>query len=63
MPERCCPGRFDYIGSSHQLWHLMVVASLYYWYSSSHHLLEWRTLHACPVPDVAGQPPIADETF
>ena len=34
IPERFLPGRFDYIGSSHQWWHILIVLCLYYWNTS-----------------------------
>lgn len=52
IPERFFPGQVNYIGSSHQWWHLMVVLA----FSWAHHcavviLTYWRT-HPCPVPSV-----------
>ena len=32
-PERVWPGRFDYIGKSHQLWHLCVVVGAVNFYA------------------------------
>jgi len=32
LPERCRPGWFDYIGSSHQIWHCAVLGGILYHY-------------------------------
>ncbi|ESO10566.1 hypothetical protein HELRODRAFT_72643 [Helobdella robusta] len=32
FPERFFPGRFDYVGSSHQLWHIFIFLSFLWWY-------------------------------
>jgi predicted membrane channel-forming protein YqfA (hemolysin III family) len=47
MPERWLPGTFDLIGSSHQLWHLLILAALAWWQRAgvqllSHHRLDQR---------------------
>ncbi|KAG1714488.1 Progestin and adipoQ receptor family member 3 [Nymphon striatum] len=34
IPERFFPGKFDIIGSSHQLWHLLVFISLVWWHKT-----------------------------
>merc|ERR1712012_238332 len=33
-PERCLPGRFDYVGSSHQIWHVIVVLTFLWWHQA-----------------------------
>ncbi|XP_044258560.1 progestin and adipoQ receptor family member 3 [Tribolium madens] len=47
VPERFCSGKFDYLGHSHQWWHLFVVAALYYWHCTGMIYLEYRFNHAC----------------
>ncbi|KAF2481067.1 hemolysin-III related-domain-containing protein [Neohortaea acidophila] len=32
LPERCKPGFFDYIGGSHNIWHLAVLGGIFYHY-------------------------------
>jgi len=32
VPERFSPGKFNYVGHSHQLWHILIFSALYYWY-------------------------------
>uniref|UniRef100_A0A0N5AMF4 Progestin and adipoQ receptor family member 3 n=1 Tax=Syphacia muris TaxID=451379 RepID=A0A0N5AMF4_9BILA len=39
IPERFKPGFFDILGSSHQWWHSLIFAAMYFWYSSSTELL------------------------
>lgn len=35
LPERLCPGSVDYVGHSHQWWHVVSAAALYWWYQSA----------------------------
>ncbi|CAH1999827.1 unnamed protein product [Acanthoscelides obtectus] len=48
IPERFCAGRFDFIGHSHNWWHLFVLLALYYWHNSGLVYIEYRLNHACP---------------
>ncbi|XP_070171700.1 progestin and adipoQ receptor family member 3 isoform X1 [Polyergus mexicanus] len=48
IPERFCPGWVDYVGSSHQWWHALVVLALYYWHNSGMLYVEYRMNHGCP---------------
>jgi predicted membrane channel-forming protein YqfA (hemolysin III family) len=41
-PERCSPGQFDYVGCSHQWWHIIVVVAFYYWHDAGLHFLQYR---------------------
>lgn len=47
IPERFLSGRVDYIGSSHQWWHLFVVIALYYWHNTGIKYIEYRMHHGC----------------
>ncbi|XP_053678303.1 progestin and adipoQ receptor family member 3 [Anopheles nili] len=47
IPERWCIGRFDCIGHSHNLWHLIVLAALCYWHNSGMKYVEFRMTHGC----------------
>ncbi|XP_067008952.1 progestin and adipoQ receptor family member 3 [Anabrus simplex] len=47
IPERFLSGRVDYIGSSHQWWHLFVVIALYYWHNTGIKYVEYRMNHGC----------------
>lgn len=48
IPERFCPGWVDYVGSSHQWWHALVVLALYYWHNTGMLYVEYRMNHGCP---------------
>lgn len=41
-------GWVDYIGSSHQWWHALVVLALYYWHNTGMLYVEYRMNHGCP---------------
>lgn len=47
VPERFCAGKFDYLGHSHQWWHIFVVFALYYWHNTGIMYAEYRMNHAC----------------
>lgn len=45
---RCFLGWVDYVGSSHQWWHALVVLALYYWHNTGMLYVEYRMNHGCP---------------
>lgn len=47
IPERWRPGKFDIAGSSHQLFHVLVVAGAYTHYRAGLIYLGWRDLEGC----------------
>lgn len=47
VPERWWPGAFDFIGSSHQLWHLSIFAAVLVHYVGLMHMFEWRMARVC----------------
>ncbi|XP_005097368.2 progestin and adipoQ receptor family member 3 [Aplysia californica] len=47
FPERMFPGRFDFVGSSHQLWHLLIVVAFCYWHKAGQEILVYRIAHEC----------------
>ncbi|XP_011432355.3 progestin and adipoQ receptor family member 3 [Magallana gigas] len=49
FPERFLPGSFDYIGSSHQWWHIIVVAAFIYWHFAGQEILLYRQSHQCHI--------------
>ncbi|KAL5018507.1 hypothetical protein ScPMuIL_004229 [Solemya velum] len=49
FPERFFPGTFDYIGSSHQLWHIVVVVAFTWWHAAGKEILLYQTTHECVV--------------
>lgn len=52
VPERWCPGVFDYIGGSHNIWHLAVLGGILFHYHAMQDLFAGAFLRAegeCPV--------------
>ncbi|KAG9067960.1 hypothetical protein KI688_011551 [Linnemannia hyalina] len=47
-PEKLFPGRFDHLGSSHQLWHLCVLGGVYFNFSAALSFWERRYEFGCP---------------
>ncbi|KAG0248818.1 hypothetical protein BG011_009878 [Mortierella polycephala] len=47
FPERQFPGLFDTWGHSHQVWHVAVVAGIYYHYQAMVHFFEARYTFGC----------------
>ncbi|CAH0714570.1 unnamed protein product, partial [Brenthis ino] len=47
VPERWFPGKVDYIGHSHQWWHVLVLGALYYWHNSAMIYVQYRMNHGC----------------
>ncbi|KAF2861106.1 HlyIII-domain-containing protein [Piedraia hortae CBS 480.64] len=41
IPERWLPGRFDYVGGSHNLWHLAVLGGILFHYTAMIDLFRW----------------------
>jgi len=49
IPERCHPGRFDHFGSSHQIFHVMVLLAAITHYFGCLRFYEWRIMTPCPL--------------
>jgi len=49
FPECYCPGQFDYLGHSHNFWHLLISMSLIYWRWVAVQLMTYRTHSHCDV--------------
>ncbi|XP_069123270.1 progestin and adipoQ receptor family member 3-like [Argopecten irradians] len=47
FPERFVPGLFDFVGSSHQWWHVIVVAAFTFWHYAGQDILLYRINHPC----------------
>ncbi|PSS31496.1 Heptahelical transmembrane protein [Actinidia chinensis var. chinensis] len=47
VPERWRPGKFDIVCSSHQLFHVLVVAGAYTHYNAGLVYLKWRDMEGC----------------
>ncbi|XP_028852873.1 progestin and adipoQ receptor family member 3a isoform X2 [Denticeps clupeoides] len=48
VPERYFPGQLNYLGSSHQLWHVLVVLMFYWWHQATLFIADYRHSHPCP---------------
>ncbi|XP_075006562.1 progestin and adipoQ receptor family member 3 isoform X2 [Calonectris borealis] len=49
VPERYFPGQLNYLGSSHQVWHILAVVMLYWWHQSTVYIMQYRHSKPCPV--------------
>ncbi|KAK3752119.1 hypothetical protein QZH41_011384 [Actinostola sp. cb2023] len=47
FPERYFPGKLNYIGSSHQLWHIIVVIAFCWWHKTCMFYLEYIKQESC----------------
>lgn len=47
FPEVCCPGRFDYIGCSHQWWHILIAVAFFWWHHTGQQLLLHQVKQPC----------------
>lgn len=47
IPERWMPGKFDLVGHSHQLFHVLVIAGAYTHYLAGLEYLKWRDIEGC----------------
>nr|XP_047930453.1 progestin and adipoQ receptor family member 3 isoform X2 [Anser cygnoides] len=48
VPERYFPGQLNYLGSSHQVWHILAVVMLYWWHQSVVYIMQYRHSKPCP---------------
>ncbi|KAL3702096.1 hypothetical protein R1sor_020118 [Riccia sorocarpa] len=48
VPERLKPGRFDIVGHSHQIFHILVVLAALAHYKAGLLDMQWRESHGCP---------------
>ncbi|CAB1352109.1 unnamed protein product [Coregonus sp. 'balchen'] len=58
IPERCFPGQLNYLGASHQVWHVLVVFLLYWWHQTAVYIMKFR--HSQPCPPLYTQPGLID---
>ena len=49
IPECWFPYTFDFIGSSHQIWHLCVLAAALSWWFALDNLAQWRLVDQCVI--------------
>ncbi|XP_074546992.1 progestin and adipoQ receptor family member 3b [Halichoeres trimaculatus] len=48
IPERYFPGQLNYLGASHQVWHILVVLMFYWWHQTAVHIMRFRHSQTCP---------------
>ncbi|KAL4623272.1 progestin and adipoQ receptor family member 3 isoform X1 [Arapaima gigas] len=48
VPERYFPGQLNYVGASHQVWHVLVVVMFYWWHQSAIYIMHYRHSEPCP---------------
>ncbi|KAM9541292.1 progestin and adipoQ receptor family member 3-like isoform 1-T2 [Salvelinus alpinus] len=48
IPERCFPGQLNYLGASHQVWHVLVVFMFYWWHQTAVYIMNFRHNQPCP---------------
>ncbi|XP_034085129.1 progestin and adipoQ receptor family member 3-like [Gymnodraco acuticeps] len=48
IPERYFPGQLNYLGASHQVWHVLVVLMFYWWHQTAVHIMQFRHSRSCP---------------
>ncbi|XP_077944584.1 progestin and adipoQ receptor family member 3 isoform X4 [Gasterosteus aculeatus] len=48
VPERYFPGQLNYLGASHQVWHILVVVMFYWWHQTAVHIMHFRHSRSCP---------------
>ncbi|XP_041362846.1 progestin and adipoQ receptor family member 3-like isoform X2 [Gigantopelta aegis] len=47
FPERMFPGTFDFLGSSHQCWHVIIVIAFAWWTKAGEEIMLFRTSNQC----------------
>ena len=47
IPERWFSYKFDFIGNSHQIWHLCILIAALSWWFALDNLAQWRVNHTC----------------
>ncbi|TWW66508.1 Progestin and adipoQ receptor family member 3 [Takifugu flavidus] len=47
IPERYFPGQLNYLGASHQVWHVLVVVMFYWWHQTAVHIMHFRHSRPC----------------
>ncbi|XP_078127608.1 progestin and adipoQ receptor family member 3-like isoform X2 [Sander vitreus] len=48
IPERYFPGQLNYLGASHQVWHILVVVMFYWWHQTALNIMHFRHSQSCP---------------
>ncbi|XP_036342103.1 adiponectin receptor protein 2-like [Rhagoletis pomonella] len=50
IPERWLTGKVDYVGHSHNWWHLFILAAFYHWHNTGIVYAEYRVNNGCSLP-------------
>ncbi|XP_022211481.1 progestin and adipoQ receptor family member 3 isoform X1 [Drosophila obscura] len=50
IPERWFTGKVDFVGHSHNWWHLIIVAAFYHWHNTGLVYAEYRLNNGCSAP-------------
>ncbi|XP_056141462.1 progestin and adipoQ receptor family member 3-like isoform X2 [Lampris incognitus] len=50
VPERYFPGQLNYLGASHQVWHVLVVIMFYWWHQTAVYIMHFRHSQPCSAP-------------
>nr|XP_036212754.1 progestin and adipoQ receptor family member 3 isoform X1 [Bactrocera oleae]XP_036212755.1 progestin and adipoQ receptor family member 3 isoform X1 [Bactrocera oleae]XP_036212756.1 progestin and adipoQ receptor family member 3 isoform X1 [Bactrocera oleae]XP_036212757.1 progestin and adipoQ receptor family member 3 isoform X1 [Bactrocera oleae]XP_036212758.1 progestin and adipoQ receptor family member 3 isoform X1 [Bactrocera oleae]XP_036212759.1 progestin and adipoQ receptor family member 3 len=50
IPERWLTGKVDYVGHSHNWWHLFILAAFYHWHNTGLVYAEYRLNNGCSLP-------------
>lgn len=53
IPERWLNGKVDFVGHSHNWWHLIIVAAFYHWHNTGIVYAEYRLNNGCTAPALA----------
>lgn len=52
VPERYFPGHVNFVGSSHQCWHILVVFMFYWWHQTAVLIMKYRHSTPCHEPSL-----------
>lgn len=50
VPERWLTGKVDFVGHSHNWWHLFILAAFYHWHNTGLVYADYRLHHGCHGP-------------
>lgn len=53
IPERWFTGKVDFVGHSHNWWHLIIVGAFYHWHNTGLVYAEYRLNNGCSAPVLA----------
>lgn len=47
-------GHLNYLGASHQVWHILVVLMFYWWHQTAIYIMNYRLRKPCPEYTASG---------